>query len=100
VTSHNGIGRLIASAVMLTAIPLPPAVFALVTGGAAAAGIRILNMENQFPEGTYRLVVGMNPMVPAILAELESAGIPVVLVVDVDPGTVRHGVHVVRGNPT
>ena len=56
VTPHNGIGRLIASAVMLitipllTTIPLLAAVFALVTGGAAAAGIRrILNMENQFP---------------------------------------------------
>jgi hypothetical protein len=43
-------------------------VFALVTGGAAAAGIRrILNLETRFPEGTYRLVIGMNSTVPAIL---------------------------------
>jgi len=101
ITPHNASGRLIASLVMLTTIPLLAAVFALVTGGTAVAGIRrILNMESQFPEGTYRLVVGMNPTVPAILEELEAAGIPVVLAADVDPGKVRHGVHVVRGDPT
>jgi voltage-gated potassium channel len=101
ITPHNASGRLIASLVMLTTIPLLAAVFALVTGGTAVAGIRrILNMESQFPEGTYRLVVGMNPMVPAILEELEVAGIPVVLAADVAPDSVRHGVHVVRGDPT
>ena len=92
---------MIASGVMLTTIPLLAAVFALLAGGAAAAGIRrILNVEERFPEGTYRLLLGMSPTVPAILAELEAAGIPVVLVADVDPGSVRDGVHVVRGDPT
>jgi voltage-gated potassium channel len=101
VTPHNAIGRFLASAVMLTTIPLLAGVFALATGGAAAAGIRrILSMESEFPQGTYRLVVGMNPTVPAILEELEGAGIPVVLAADVDPGSVRHGVHLVRGDPT
>jgi voltage-gated potassium channel len=101
VTPHNGIGRFLASAVMLTTIPLLATVFALVTGGVAVAGIRrILSMESQFPEGTYRLVVGMNPTVPAILEELAGAGIPVVLAADVEPGSVRHGVHLVRGDPT
>jgi voltage-gated potassium channel len=99
VTPHNGIGRFIASATMLTTIPLLASVFALVTGSAAAAGIRrILNLETQFPEGTYRLVVGMNPTVPAILDELTSSGMPVVLAADVDK--VRPGVHLVRGDPT
>ena len=101
VTPHNAIGRFLASAVMLTTIPLLATVFALVTGGVAVAGIRrILSMESQFPEGTYRLVVGMNPTVPAILEELEGAGIPVVLAADVEPGSVRHHVHLVRGDPT
>ena len=101
VTPHNGAGRVIASAVMLTTIPLLAAVFALVTGRAAAAGIRrILNLETRFPAGTYRLVIGMHPAVPAILDELEVAGIPVVLAADVEPGTIRSGVHVVRGDPT
>jgi voltage-gated potassium channel len=101
VTPHNGAGRVIASAVMLTTIPLLAAAFALLTGGAAAAGLRrILNVETRFPEGTYRLVVGTNATVPAILDELAGAGVPVVLAADVDPRTVRPDVHLVRGDPT
>ena len=101
VTPHNPIGRLIASLVMLTSIPLLAAAFAIIAGASAAAGIRrILNMRTQFPEGTYRLIVGMSPTVPAILDELAGAGIPVVLVADIDPATAHTGVHVVRGNPT
>jgi voltage-gated potassium channel len=101
VTPHNASGRVVASLVMLTTIPLLAAVFALVTGSAAAAGVRrVLAMRNRFPEGDYRLVVGMNPAVPAILDELVRAGIPAVLVADVDPGSVHEKVHVVRGDPT
>jgi voltage-gated potassium channel len=101
VTPKNAVGRLIASLVMLTAIPLLAGVFALVTGGAAAAGIRrILNVQTQFPEGTYRLVVGMNPTVPAILEELAAAGVPLVLVADVERDTVPPDVHLVRGDAT
>ena len=101
VTPHNAVGRLVASLVMLTTIPMLAAAFALVTGAAAAAGVRrILAMHTQFPTGTYRLVVGMSPTVPAILDELTRSGIPVVLAADIDPGGVREGVHVVRGDPT
>lgn len=101
VTPHNPVGRLIASLVMLTTIPMLAAAFALVSGAAAAAGIRrILNMHTQFPEGTYRLIVGTSPTVPAIIDELAGAGIPVVLVADIDPASAHAGVHVVRGNPT
>jgi voltage-gated potassium channel len=101
VTPHNALGRVVASAVMLTTIPLLASVFALVTGAAAAAGIRrILAMESHFPAGTFRLVVGMDPAVPAILEELSRAGDRVVLVADVDPAGIRPGVHVVRGDPT
>jgi voltage-gated potassium channel len=100
VTPHNPVGRLVASLVMLTTIPMLAAAFALLSGAAAAAGVRrLLAMHTQFPDGTYRLVVGMNPIVPALLDELAGAGIPVVLVADVDPATVRDGVHVVRGDP-
>jgi voltage-gated potassium channel len=101
VTPHNPIGKLIASLVMLTTIPMLAAAFALVSGAAAATSIRrILAMHSTFPEGTYRLIIGMSPSVPAILDELANAGVPVVLVADVDPATVRSGVHVVRGKPT
>jgi len=101
VIPHNGASQVVASATMLTTIPLLASVFALITGAAAAAGLRrILALEHPFPEGTYRLVVGMNPTVPAILDELVQAGDDVVLLADVDPATVRPEVHVVRGDPT
>jgi voltage-gated potassium channel len=101
VIPHNAVGRLVASATMLTIIPLLASVFALVTGAAAAAGIRrILAMGSPFPQGVFRLVIGMDPTVPAILDELVRVGDPVVLIADVDPGSVRPEVHVVRGDPT
>jgi len=101
VTPHNAAGRLVSSAAMLTTIPLLASVFALVTGAAAAAGLRrVLAMGNPFPQGEFRLVIGMDPTVPAILDELVLAGDPVVLAADVDPASVRAGVHVIRGDPT
>ena len=101
VTPHNPSGRFVASAVMLTAIPLLGATFALMTGAAAAAGVRrILQMGSTFPSGSYRLVIGGHPTVPAIIDELAKADDAVVLVADVDPASVRDDVHVVRGVPT
>ncbi|HEX3824747.1 MAG TPA: ion channel [Mycobacteriales bacterium] len=98
VIPHNGAGRLIAVAVMLTTIPLLAAIFALVTGTAAAAGLRrILAMGNPFPTGAYRLVVGTHPSVPTILEELRQVGDAVVWVADIDPAQAPAGVHVVRG---
>jgi voltage-gated potassium channel len=101
VTPHNAAGRVVASVVMLTTIPLLASVFALVAGASAAAGVRrILEMGHRFPAGAYRIVVGMNPTVPAILDELARVGDPVVLVADVDPASVRAEVHLIRGDPT
>jgi voltage-gated potassium channel len=101
VTPHNAVGRVVASAVMLTTIPLLASVFAVMTGAAAASGVRrILTMARQLPEGAHRLVVGMDPSVPAILAELVRADDPVVLVADVEPTSVPAEVHLVRGDPT
>jgi voltage-gated potassium channel len=101
VTPHNGAGEIIASATMLTTIPLLAAVFALLTGAAAANGIRrILGMRHQLPESGYRLVIGTDAAVPAILEELVRADQHVVLVADVDPASVHPRVHVVRGDPS
>ena len=101
VTPHNPGGRVIASAVMLTAIPLLASVFALVTGQAAATGLRrIMAMSTRVPDGVFRLVVGTSPEMPEILRELTRSGLPAVLVADVEPGTAGHGVRVVRGDPT
>ena len=41
-------------------------------------------MHSRFPASPYRLVIGMNETVPAILARLVAAGVSVVLVADVD----------------
>jgi hypothetical protein len=57
---HNASGRVVASLVMLTTIPLLASGFAVVTGAAAAAGVRrVLATRNRFPEGGYRLVIGL-----------------------------------------
>jgi len=101
VISKNWAGRLVASLVMLTTIPLLASVFAIATGGAAVAGVRrLLAMHSHFPTTKYRLVIGMNPAVPAILDELVTAGVAVVLLAEVDQASVPAGVHLVHGDPT
>ncbi len=101
VTPHNGAGRVIASAVMLTTIPLLAGVFALLTGGVVVTGVRrALAMHAGFPASPYRLVIGMNPRVHAVLEQLVAAGVAVVLVADVDPAGLPPGVHLIKGDPT
>jgi voltage-gated potassium channel len=101
VTPDNASGRVVAILVMLTTIPLLAAAFALITGSAVASGVRrLLEVRARFPEGTYRLVLGMHPAVPVVLEELAHAGDAVVLVADVDPSTVPGHVHFLRGDPT
>jgi voltage-gated potassium channel len=101
VTPKPGIGRLIASGVMLTTIPLLASVFALATGGYVAAGVRrILAMHSPFPERPYRVLIGMNQTVPAILEQLVAAGVAVVLVADTDPAGLPDEVHHIRADPT
>jgi voltage-gated potassium channel len=101
ISPKTGGGRIIATVVMLSTIPLLGAVFAVWSGAAAASHFRrLLHMGREFPTGAFRLVIGMHPVVPAMLEELASTGHDVVLVADVDPGTVRDDVHLVRGDPT
>jgi voltage-gated potassium channel len=101
VTPKTDAGRIIASGVMLTTIPLLASVFALATGGYITEGIRrVLSMHSPFPDRPYRLVLGMNDMVPEILKQLARAGIAVVLVADVDTATVPEKVHHLRADPT
>jgi voltage-gated potassium channel len=101
VDPKNPAGRVVAVVVMLTAIPMLAAVFALLTGSAAAAGLRrILAMEHPFPKGAYRLVVGYHAAVPGVLDDLAEARLPVVLVADVEQAKMPDHVHVVKGDPT
>jgi len=101
VIPHNPVGRLIASLVMLTTIPMLAAAFALLTGSAVSSRVRrLLEMHSHLPQGPYRLVIGSHPTVPAILRELVQAGDTVVLVADTDPAGLPSEVHLVRGDPT
>jgi voltage-gated potassium channel len=59
VTPHDAAGRVVASVVMLTTIPMLAPVFALVTGATAAAGIRrVLAMGRGFPASGFRRAGG------------------------------------------
>jgi voltage-gated potassium channel len=101
ITPKTGAGRLVASGVMLTTIPLLASVFALATGGYVAAGLRrILAMHSPFPDRPYRVVIGMNATVPAILQQLVAAGVSVVLVADTDPAGLPPEVHHIRADST
>jgi voltage-gated potassium channel len=101
VLPHNAVGRVIAVAVMLTAIPLLGAAFALATGSAAAAGLRrFLAMDDLFPKADHRLVVGAHPSVPAILEELLAVGESVVWLAEVDQAAAPGDVYLVHGSPT
>ncbi len=98
---HNSSGRVVASLVMLTAIPLLGAIFAVVTGASVSAGIRrFMQMERHFPTGPYRLVVGNHQTIPAIVRELDAADVDVVVVGDLDATVVPSDVHVIHGSPT
>lgn len=101
VTPKNASGRVVASVVMLTTIPLLAAAFAVMTGSAVANRVRrLLEMGARFPDGSYVLVVGLHPAVHVVLDELDRAGEAVVLIGDADPATVPERVHFVRGDPT
>ncbi|MHB8245475.1 MAG: potassium channel family protein [Acidimicrobiales bacterium] len=101
VTPKTPAGHVIAVVVMLSTIPLLGAVFALWSGTAAALRLRrLMHMGRSFPEGRFRIVVGMHPVVPAMLDELTRTGHNVVLVADVDPATVPEAVHLVKGDPS
>jgi len=101
VTPTNPTGRIVAILVMLISIPALAGIFALLTGASISKGIkRLLTMNEHFPARPYTLVLGAHRSMPAVLDELLKAGDQVVLVADMDAADVRHGVHLVKGNPT
>jgi voltage-gated potassium channel len=101
VTPHNTAGRIIASCVMLTTIPLVAAVFAMLAGDAAAGHIRrFLEMENRLPDKPYTVVYGSHPTVEQVLAELARSGDHVVLVAESKPPGLPEEVHFLPGDPT
>jgi voltage-gated potassium channel len=101
VLPHNTIGRIIASCVMLTTIPLVGAVFALAAGASVAGHIRrFLEMEDRLPEGPHTAVYGSHPTVTRVLAELVRSGNPVVLVAETKPPALSEKIYFLAGDPT
>jgi voltage-gated potassium channel len=100
VTPHNTAGRIIASVVMLTTIPIVASVFALFAGAAVIRHVRrLLGMESPPPE-SFTAVYGSHPIVPRVLQELQRAGDPIVLVASDKPAGLSDDVHFIAGDPT
>ncbi len=101
VTPHNTVGRIIASGVMLTTIPIVGAVFALLAGASALARIRrMLGMNNRLPTTAYTIVLGTHPVVPRVLDELVRTGAAAVLVAPEKPPGTDERIHFLAGDPT
>ncbi len=100
VTPHNAVGRVVAAGVMLSAVPLFGAVFAVLAGAAASIRIRrILGMAHPFPDPPYSIICGTHPTLERVVEELLGAGRSVV-VVGKPEFDLPAQVHLVKGDPT
>lgn len=101
VTPKNSAGRVIASAVMLTTIPLFASAFALFAGAVASAHLRsLLGMEHRDPTGREVVIYGMHPALPGTVKELVDAGREVVVVTAADTSSLPERARVVHADPT
>lgn len=101
VLPHNTFGRILASAVMLTTIPIVGTIFGLVAGASAVSRLRrILGMEAHLPNQPYTLVLGLHPAVPRILEELCNRDDPTVLVAPTRPAGAHDDIVFIAGDPT
>jgi voltage-gated potassium channel len=101
VLPHNTIGRVIASAVMLTTIPIVGAIFGILAGVSAVNHIRrLLGMDMRLPREPYTVIFGVDPIVPRVLEELAHRGRTVVLVAAEKPSGTPVDVVFVAGDPT
>ena len=101
VLPHNTIGRVIASFVMLTTIPIVGAIFGLVVGASAVQTLRrILGMETNLPDSDDTIVYGLDAVVPRVLEELCRRDTQVVLVTAEKPGALPGDVVFIAGDPT
>src|SRR5579863_4313273 len=98
VLPHNTAGRIIASVVMLTTIPLVGAVFAMFAGASIVGRIRrFLDMEDSLPDKPYTAVYGSHSTVAHVVAELARSGDPVVLIAATKPPGLPEGVRFLGG---
>jgi voltage-gated potassium channel len=97
----NTAGRVIASAVMLTTIPIVGAVFGLLAGASAVKHIRrIFGMDTRLPSDPYTVIYGRHPVVAHVLEELCNRDDPVVLVAPERPAQLPEGVVWLAGDMT
>jgi voltage-gated potassium channel len=101
VTPHNTGSRIIASAVMLTAIPTVGAIFALTAGAAVLERVRrLFGMDTSLPHKPYTIVFGTHDVIARVLDELTRSGDPVVLVAPRKPAGLADDIHFIAGDPT
>ncbi len=101
ITPKNPVGRVVASLVMLTTIPLFASSFALFAGTVASAHLRrLLGMERHEATGDEVVVIGGHAAIPPAVAELVAAGRDVVVVTTTDRSVFPDEVRVVVADPT
>lgn len=101
ITPKDATGRVIASLVMLTTIPLFASAFALFAGAVASAHLRrLMGMERREVSGGEILVLGSHPSLPSAVAELVAAGRDVVVVTTGDRSSFPDEIHVEIADPT
>jgi voltage-gated potassium channel len=101
VLPHNTVGRIIASAVMLTTIPIVGAIFGILAGASAVKQIRrFLGMDIRLPDEPYTIIYGLDPVVPHVLAELCGRDKNVVLVAPEKPAGAPSEAVCITGDPT
>ncbi len=101
ITPRNPTGRLIASLVMLTTIPLLASAFALFAGAVASTHLRrLLGMERREATGGEIVVIGSHPALAPAVTELVAAGRKVVVVTTGDRSAFPDEAHVEAADPT
>lgn len=101
VTPSNAAGRIVASLVMLTTIPLFASAFASFAGAVASTRLRrLLGMEHREPSGREVVMYGMHPALPVAARELVKAKRDVVVVTTAERSAFPDEVHVVVADPT
>jgi voltage-gated potassium channel len=103
VTPHNSTGRIIAVAVILTAIPLFAGVFATVTATVTSLRLKtiLLGLERRVPDQAFVAIYGNHTIVASVARELLANGVRVLVVADdIDQDAFPEGTHIVSGDPT
>ncbi len=101
VTPHNTAGRVVAVAVMLTAIPLFGSAFAFLSASLTSARLaKLLHVRESAPKGDFVAIYGMHAAVRRLVVEVCAVGDRVVVVAEGELGHLPSGVSVIHGDPT